>query len=65
VPEQAAREWAEETSGGCALHIFEGGHFFIHQQQWAVLDCLIATLNDIDNNTRKPGPDSNNDREHR
>lgn len=52
VSEHVAREWAEESSVGCDLHIFEGGHFFIHQQQRAVLDCLKTILNETGNNIR-------------
>lgn len=36
--------WQEETSAPCALHTFDGGHFFIHEQQQAVAECIRRRL---------------------
>nr|WP_276583591.1 alpha/beta fold hydrolase [Pseudomonas sp. RIT-PI-S] len=36
--------WAEQTRGPFELSWFEGGHFFIHSEQAAVLARLAATL---------------------
>lgn len=36
--------WSDATSQGCAVHWFDGGHFFLHQQQDAVLACLRRCL---------------------
>jgi len=47
VSEAAAQAWAEETSLACQQHRFDGGHFFIHTQQAAVLESVAATLLDI------------------
>ena len=44
VPQQGARSWEQESSVSCTVQLFEGGHFFIHTAQAAVLDCLAATL---------------------
>jgi medium-chain acyl-[acyl-carrier-protein] hydrolase len=32
--------WEEQTSGGFALHTFEGGHFFVHAHRGAVVRLL-------------------------
>lgn len=45
VSNELAQKWAEETSEACRVQVFEGGHFFIHRQQQAVLAHLIAVLN--------------------
>ena len=39
-----AHKWQEETSAGCAVHTFEGGHFFIQSARDAVLACLAGVL---------------------
>jgi acyl transferase domain-containing protein/surfactin synthase thioesterase subunit len=36
--------WRSETSGGFALRIFEGDHFFLHPQQAALLEAIAADL---------------------
>ena len=40
VPAGDMARWEEQTSGGFALHTFEGGHFFVHAQRAAVLRVL-------------------------
>jgi medium-chain acyl-[acyl-carrier-protein] hydrolase len=39
--------WREETHGAHALHTFDGGHFFIHEQQRAVVDCIRGELDPL------------------
>lgn len=36
-----AKAWAEETTGGFALRVFPGGHFYLATHQRAVLDEII------------------------
>ncbi|MFE7563895.1 thioesterase II family protein [Kitasatospora sp. NPDC057500] len=36
--------WAEHTTGGFALHTFEGGHFYLARHQRAVLDVIRDRL---------------------
>lgn len=36
--------WGLETRGGCSLDLFDGGHFFIHEQAPAVLACVAGKL---------------------
>ncbi|MDO8310380.1 MAG: alpha/beta fold hydrolase [Sideroxyarcus sp.] len=36
--------WKKETSGECHIAWFEGGHFFIHSQRAAVLECIKSRL---------------------
>lgn len=38
--------WAKETSNLCRIQWFEGGHFFIHDESDAVLDCVTADLHE-------------------
>lgn len=40
----STQAWREATSAGCSVHWFDGGHFFIHEQQQAVLACLRRSL---------------------
>lgn len=46
-PEQV-EGWAEETSQGCRVVWFEGGHFFLMSEQAAVLDCINRDLVPVD-----------------
>ncbi|MDD2058577.1 alpha/beta fold hydrolase [Pseudomonas sp. GD03860] len=36
--------WREHAGGGFSLQLFAGGHFFIQEQEQAVLDHLVACL---------------------
>lgn len=40
----ATQAWRETTSASCNVHWFDGGHFFIHEQQEVVLACLRRSL---------------------
>jgi surfactin synthase thioesterase subunit len=42
-PEQAS--WAGETAHPCEILWFDGGHFFIHEQERAVIHCVKSRLN--------------------
>lgn len=44
--EQSAA-WAQHTAGGATVHLFRGGHFFVHQQRAAVLQRIVADLSDL------------------
>nr|WP_279158819.1 alpha/beta fold hydrolase [Pseudomonas corrugata] len=37
--------WRKETTGDVRVVWFEGGHFYIHPRQQAVLDCIRSELN--------------------
>jgi len=37
--------WRDETNGTCTLHMFEGGHFFLHRDREALLRDITAHLN--------------------
>jgi Predicted thioesterase involved in non-ribosomal peptide biosynthesis len=36
--------WREQTTGTCRVHMLEGDHFFINQQQPAILSIITQTL---------------------
>jgi medium-chain acyl-[acyl-carrier-protein] hydrolase len=36
--------WCAQTTGGCRVHMLEGDHFFINQQQQAILPIITNTL---------------------
>jgi medium-chain acyl-[acyl-carrier-protein] hydrolase len=36
--------WCSQTTGVCRVHMLEGDHFFIHQQQAAILSIITQTL---------------------
>lgn len=39
--------WQKETTGACRIRWFEGGHFFIHSERTAVLECLKTELAEV------------------
>lgn len=39
-----AEQWAQHTSGGCAVRVFEGGHFYLVRHLPRILDQLRAEL---------------------
>lgn len=41
---QQIQAWLEETSAPGRVQWFAGGHFFIHSEQRAVLDCLVSEV---------------------
>ncbi len=41
--------WKEYAQGAFALREFEGGHFFIHDEQAAVAQAILSTLSTSDN----------------
>jgi medium-chain acyl-[acyl-carrier-protein] hydrolase len=41
------RQWRDFTSGPFSMEIFEGDHFFIHQQRDQVLACLSRALSNL------------------
>lgn len=43
LPQQVAN-WQKETSGQCAVHWFEGDHFFINSEKALLHECLKAEL---------------------
>jgi medium-chain acyl-[acyl-carrier-protein] hydrolase len=44
VDRQTAMSWQEETLEPMTTHWFDGGHFFIHSQREAVIDCVRSEL---------------------
>lgn len=44
VHSRALRAWAAETRGDVAVHKFPGGHFFLKEEEPAVLDVIRSTL---------------------
>lgn len=36
--------WRSQTTGACRIHMLEGDHFFINQQQSAILSIIMQTL---------------------
>jgi len=36
--------WRDQTTGSCRVHMLEGDHFFINQQQAAILSIIMETL---------------------
>lgn len=44
VDDRSLAGWATETRGGFGLHTFDGGHFFIHDEEDAVLDLINREL---------------------
>jgi medium-chain acyl-[acyl-carrier-protein] hydrolase len=36
--------WCEQTTGACRVHMLEGDHFFVNQQQAAILSLITETL---------------------
>jgi surfactin synthase thioesterase subunit len=46
VPE--ARAWGEHTTGGFALRVFPGGHFYLADQREAVAEALREILSNLD-----------------
>ena len=44
VIQESAPHWQKETLGPCQVHRFQGGHFFIHSDENAVLSCIKVTL---------------------
>jgi pyochelin biosynthesis protein PchC len=44
VTPDEARTWSQETDGPFELHVYPGGHFYLVEQQQAVLDRIRATL---------------------
>lgn len=55
APQLAA--WADETSGKFSLDTFEGGHFFIHDQEPAVLSTVSQRLAaDLQQHDAAPAP---------
>lgn len=45
APTAAALDaWRRETRSGCAVEMFDGGHFFIHRQETRLLKCIEAAL---------------------
>ena len=36
--------WANETSGSCSIHWFDGDHFFINEEEAAVLAIIRASV---------------------
>ena len=47
VPGEEVRAWSVQTSASFQLHFFEGGHFFIHTQQAALLQALSQDLSNV------------------
>ena len=45
--EIAARAWLEHTTGGGAVHMFTGGHFFLEKQPQRVIDVITSTLRTV------------------
>ncbi|GGW12583.1 oleoyl-ACP hydrolase [Streptomyces capoamus] len=44
VTPEEARTWSEETDGPFELHVYPGGHFYLREQQQAVLSRIESTL---------------------
>ena len=44
VPREELESWCEETTGDCRIHILEGDHFFINQQQAKILPIIDRSL---------------------
>lgn len=44
APPAAVAEWAQHTAGASKLHTLPGGHFFIHDQEPALLELLRSAL---------------------
>jgi len=44
VDDKSLAAWADETCGGFALYQFDGGHFFIHDEEELVLDHINREL---------------------
>ena len=44
VPREKLEPWRAQTAGVCRLHMLEGDHFFINQQQTAILQIIASTL---------------------
>ncbi|WP_101683577.1 thioesterase II family protein [Cupriavidus pauculus] len=45
APSAAALDaWRRETRATCAVEMFDGGHFFVHQQEARLLRCIEAAL---------------------
>ncbi|MCP5016351.1 MAG: thioesterase [Ketobacter sp.] len=44
VPANLVLPWANETTEGCDVHWFDGGHFFIDSAQSAVIECIQRKL---------------------
>ncbi len=42
-----SHEWQDYTTGVCLLHTFEGGHFFINEKMFQVVEVVNNTLHDI------------------
>ena len=47
VPREGVSAWHVQTSGSFRLHFFEGGHFFLHMDQAALLQALSEDLSTI------------------
>jgi medium-chain acyl-[acyl-carrier-protein] hydrolase len=45
--EEIIRQWRDFTSGPFSMEIFDGDHFFIHQQRNQLLACLSRALSDL------------------
>ncbi len=39
--------WREQTMASCSLHMFEGGHFFLHSAQAHLLDLMFRELQQL------------------
>ena len=42
--EEQLLAWGEETCADFELQLFDGGHFFIHEQEATVLPCIERRL---------------------
>jgi surfactin synthase thioesterase subunit len=47
VRAEESAAWAQHTAAGATVHLFPGGHFFVHQKRAAVLQRIIADLSDL------------------
>lgn len=47
VKHEYLEEWRKETTGTFALHLFRGGHFFIHTAESLVLNALSEELGNL------------------
>lgn len=44
IPTEALADWASCTSGSVEIHLHPGGHFFVHDEFPAVIDCIRGHL---------------------
>ncbi|MFE7559969.1 thioesterase II family protein [Kitasatospora sp. NPDC057500] len=47
VSEESAQAWAQHTEGGHRLSVFDGGHFYLKDQQDALVDTIVDRLNTL------------------